>query len=72
MRQGLCSHLAHLWATSDCALFSKAVGTPKGQGLCSHLAHLWATSDYAPRFEAVGTPHAAGVMQPPCPLVGHF
>ena len=34
MRQGLCSQLAHLWATSDFAppppARSKAVGTPKG------------------------------------------
>ena len=26
-RQGLCSHLAHLWATSDFAPFSESVGT---------------------------------------------
>ena len=45
---------------------------PRQQALCSHLAHLWATSDYAPRSEAVGTPQNAGLMLPPCPLVGHF
>ena len=38
-QQRLCSHLAHVWATSDCAPLSEAVGTPKA-GLCSHLAHL--------------------------------
>ena len=27
-RQGLCSHLAHLWATSDASPRSQAVGTP--------------------------------------------
>ena len=27
-RQGLCSHLAHLWATSDFARRCEAVGTP--------------------------------------------
>ena len=27
-RQGLCSHVAHLWATSDSAACSEAVGTP--------------------------------------------
>ena len=27
-RQGLCSHLAHLWATSDFAPRYEAVGTP--------------------------------------------
>ena len=62
-QQDLCSHVAHLWATSDSALRSKAVGTPRRlwgpprrQGLCSHIVHLWATSESAPRFEAVGTP----------------
>ena len=56
IRQGLCSHLTHLWSTSDFAPRCEAVGTPRRQGLCSHIAHLWATSDSAPRFEAVGTP----------------
>ena len=28
-RQGLCSHLAHLWATSDFAPCSEAVGPPR-------------------------------------------
>ena len=28
-QQGLCSHLAHLWATSDFAPRSKAVVTPQ-------------------------------------------
>ena len=27
-RQGLCGHLAHLWATSDSARRSQAVGSP--------------------------------------------
>ena len=61
-RQGLCSHLAHLWATSDSAPRSEAEEVPQRQGLCSHLAHLRATSDSAPRSEAEGTPQAAGVM----------
>ena len=55
-RLGLCSHLAHLWATSDSAARSEAVGTPRRQGLCSHLAHVWPTSHSAPRSEALGTP----------------
>ena len=38
-RQGLCSHLAHLSATSGSAPRSEAVGTPQAVGLCSHLAH---------------------------------
>ena len=42
------------------------------QGLCSHLAQLRATSDFVPRSEAEGSSQAAGVMQPHCPLVGHF
>ena len=29
-RQGLCSHLTHLWATSDAAPRSEVVGTPPG------------------------------------------
>ena len=61
-RQRLCSHLAHLCATSDCGPALKRWGPPRWQGLCSHLAHLWATSDSAPRSEAVGTPEAAGVV----------
>ena len=60
-RQGLCSHLTHLWVTYDCAPAMKRWGPPRRQGLCSHLAHLWATSDSAPRFEAAGTPQAAGL-----------
>ena len=32
-RQGLCSHLAHLWATYDSAPHFEAVGTPKAAGI---------------------------------------
>ena len=32
-RQGLCSHLAHLWATTDSAPRSEAVGTPQAAGV---------------------------------------
>ena len=32
-RQGLCSHLAHLWANSDSAPRSEAVGTPWAAGV---------------------------------------
>ena len=70
MRSKLCSHPAHLWATSDSAPRSEAAGPPKRQGLCSLPAHLWATFDSIPRSEAVGTPQAAGVMWPHGPLVG--
>ena len=62
MRQGLCSHLAHKWDTSDSAPALKRRGPLMRQGLCSHLAHKWATSDSAPRSEAEGIPQAAGVM----------
>ena len=56
-RQGLCSHPADLWATSDSDPRTEAVWSPlRQQGLCSHLAHLWSTSDSALRSEAVGTP----------------
>ena len=51
---GCAGHLAHLWATSDCAPRSEALGTPRQQGLCSHLVHLWSTSDSALSYEAVG------------------
>ena len=61
-RQGLCSHLAHLWATSDSAPALKRWGPPRRQGFISHLAHLWAILEFAPRCEAVGNPQAAGVM----------
>ena len=60
-RQGLSSHLAHKWATSDSAPRSEAEGTPEAAGVTCHLAHKWATSDSAPRSEAEGTPEAAGV-----------
>ena len=69
-RQGLCSNLAHLWATSDSAPRSERWGPPRRQGLYSHLAHLWATSDSAPRSEAVGTPQAAGVYIATLPTCG--
>ena len=32
-RQGLCSHLAHLWATYDSAPRSEAVGTARAAGV---------------------------------------
>ena len=32
-RQGLCSHLTHLWATSDSAPCSEAVGIPQAVGV---------------------------------------
>ena len=32
-RQGLCSHLAHSWATCDSAPRSEAVGTPQVSGV---------------------------------------
>ena len=43
-RQGLCSHLAHLWATSDFAPRSGAVGTPQAVGViyppCPLVGHF--------------------------------
>ena len=32
-RQGLCSHLAHKWATSDSAPHSEAEGLPEAAGV---------------------------------------
>ena len=32
-RQGMCSHLSHLWPTSDFAPSSEAVGTPQASGV---------------------------------------
>ena len=55
-RQGFCSHVAQLWASSHFAPALKRWGPPRWQGLCSHLAQLWAGFDFVPRFEAVGTP----------------
>ena len=41
-RQGLCSHLAHLWATCDSAPRSEAMGTPQAAGsLTPHTLPLW-------------------------------
>ena len=62
MQQGLCSHVAHFWATSDPSRRSEEVGLPRRQGVSSRLAHLWATSDSAPCSETVGKPQAAAVM----------
>ena len=33
MRQGLCSHLAHLWATCDFVPRSEAEGIPQAAGV---------------------------------------
>ena len=65
-RQGLSSHLAHLWATSDLVPRSPRdgrgsghLGLPETAGV--KFAHLWATSDFFPRSDAVGLPETAGV-----------
>ena len=39
-RQGLSSHLAHKWATSDLAPRSKAEGIPEAAGRCPQVATL--------------------------------
>ena len=62
-RQGLCSHPAHLWANSDSAPRSQALGRPsRGRAYVANGPPFSATADSAPRCEAVGTPQAAGVM----------
>ena len=62
-RQGLCSHLAHLWATSDSSPCLEAVGTPRGgMGYVATLPTCGPLVNLPPRSEAVGIPLAAGVM----------
>ena len=57
MQQTLCSHLAHLWATSHFAPRYEGMASPREQGLCRQLTHLLATPDSPPpRFEAMETP----------------
>ena len=69
-RQGLCSHLAHLWATFVLPPTMKRWGSPWRQGLCSHLAHLCATYDCAPHSEAVGIPQRGKVYVAALPTCG--
>ena len=40
-RQGLCSHLAQMWAISDFFPTLIIGDRPQWQGLCSHCAHSW-------------------------------
>ena len=40
-RQGLCSHRAHLWATSDFVPRSEAVGTPQAVVSGSPELSIW-------------------------------
>ena len=71
--QGLCSHLAHLWAISDSAPRFEAAGTPPdGRGYVSTLPTCGPFLILPPALKRRGPPQAAGVMYPPCPLVGHF
>ena len=39
-RQGLCSHLAHLWATFDSTHGSEGLGTPQAEGVMQALCPL--------------------------------
>ena len=59
----VCSHPAHLWATSDSAPHSDAVGTPQGGG--GYVA-TWPTSGppliVPPALKWWGPLKAAGVM----------
>ena len=63
-RQGLCSHPAHLWATSDFVPRSETLGTPQAVRVMWPPGPLWAwaTSDFVPCSKAWGTPKAAGFM----------
>ena len=61
-RQGLCSHLAHLWATCDCAPRSEAVGTPPGGwGHVATLPTCGPPMTLPPALKRWG-PQTAGVM----------
>ena len=61
-RQGLCSHLAHLWATSDFAPRSEAVGIPQGgRGYVASLPTCGPLLILPPALKRWGSPEAAGV-----------
>ena len=64
-RQGLCSHCAHLWATSDSAPCSEAVGSPQTARViwppCPPVGHV----RFCPPLRSARDPQTAGV-------VGHF
>ena len=56
-RQGLCSHLAHLWATSDYAPRSEAAGgPPRGRGYVATLPTCWPPVIVPPALKRWGPP----------------
>ena len=62
-RQVLCSHLAHLWATSDSAPRSEAVGIPRGgRGYVATLSTCGPLLILPPALKRWGPPRAAGVL----------
>ena len=62
-QQGLRSHLAHLWATSDSAPRFEAVGTPLGsKGYVATLPTCGPPLILPPALKWWGPPQAAGVM----------
>ena len=61
-RQGLCSHLAHLWATSDSAPRSEAVGTPPGgKGYVATLPTCGPLLILPPALKRWGPPRRQGL-----------
>ena len=56
---GLCSHLAHSWATANFVPIVKRWRPPKWQGLCSHPADLWAIFDIVPQLLNIRNPAGA-------------
>ena len=69
--KGLCSHLVHMWATSDFIPVMSIGAIREGRGYVSNFSHIWATSDFLPVL-SIGDPKKARVMSQACPHVGHF
>ena len=63
MREGLCSHPAHVQATFGIHFVpcTEAPLTPEVTGGCPR-APLWATSDFVSRSKALGIAKATGVI----------
>ena len=61
-QQGLCSHLAHLWATSDFAPRFEAVGTPPGsRGYVATLPTSGPPVILSPALKRWGSPRRQGL-----------
>ena len=68
-RQGLCSHLAHLWATSDSAPRSEAGDTPPGdRGYVATFSTCGPLLILPPALKRWGSPRPQGL----CSHVAHL